>query len=324
MNFEKETAYSYDDLLLVPQKSPVESRSDVVLDTNVTPNVSISTPLVSAPMDSVTGPELAQKMCDNGGVGIIHRFQDEETRVEAVEEVNGVVGASVGIGHGEQFTAHALQEAGVDFICVDVAHGHMEKAIDFVEGLNDEFIDVDIMVGNVATHDAVRDLVRAGADSVKVGIGPGSACTTRVKTGHGVPQAYAVEDCSSSVFGIDDEYTIIADGGIREPGDAVKALALGADAVMMGGIFGRCEASLEGGDVWGMASENGNDPDYVEGVVNEGEEKYTVEEVFIDFEDGLRSGFSYSGAHDISELHKNSEFKKITSSTQKRNGGFGV
>lgn len=316
-------AYSYDDLLLVPQHSPVNSRSDVVLDTEITPNVKVSSPLVSAPMDSVTGVEMAQAMDDNGGVGIIHRFQDSDDQVEAVESVDGVVGASIGIGRAERETAFMLQEAGADFICVDVAHGHMEKTIQFIGELNDS-INIDIMVGNVATHQAVFDLVDAGADSVKVGIGPGSACTTRKKTGHGVPQATAIRECSADLFMKDDEFTIIADGGIRNPGDAVKALALGADAVMMGGIFGRCEESPAGGDVWGMASENGNDQDYIEGVVSEGEEKYTVPEVFVNFEDGLRSGLSYSGAHDINTLQQNSEFMEITSSTQNRNGGFEV
>lgn len=316
-------AYSYDDLLLVPQKSPVDSRSDVVLDTQVTPNVKISSPLVSAPMDSVTGAELAQEMHDNGGVGIIHRFQDIDDQREAVEDVEGIVGASVGIGREGRQSAFMLQEVGADFICVDVAHGHMERVISFVEEL-DETLDVDIMVGNVATHEAVRDLVNAGADSVKVGIGPGSACTTREKTGHGIPQATAVRECATPIFMSQDEYTIIADGGIRKPGDAVKALAFGADAVMMGGIFGRTEESLEDGDVWGMASENGNDENYVEGVVNEGQEKYTVEEVFKEFEEGIRSGMSYSGAHDIETLQTKSESIPISTSTQQRNGGFEV
>lgn len=316
-------AYSYDDLLLVPQRSPVDSRSDAVLDTQVTPNVNVSSPLISAPMDSVTGAEMAQAMYDNGGVGIIHRFQDTEDQVEAVEEVDGTVGASIGLGRKERESAYILESAGVDFICVDVAHAHMEKAIQFVERLN-EAIDVDIMVGNVVTHQAVQDLVEVGADAIKVGIGPGSACTTREKTGHGVPQATAIRECSANLFMNDDEFTIIADGGIQKPGDAVKALALGADAVMMGGVFGRCEESLEDGNVWGMASENGNDQDYIEGVVSEGEEKYTVSQVFEEFEQGIRSGMSYSGAHDIETLQTRSEFMEITPATQERNGGFEV
>ena len=318
-----ETKYSYDDLLLVPQASPVNSRSDVVLETNVTPNVKISSPLISAPMDSVTGPKLAQKMTDNGGIGIIHRYTDWETRRDWVRNIDERVGASVGISTDDVSIAVQLEEAGADFICVDIAHGHMERSVSFVEKLNDA-INVDIMVGNVVTSRAVKDLVSVGADSVKIGVGPGSVCTTREQTGHGYPQASAVEECSSDLFGFDEDYTIIADGGIQNAGDAVKALMLGADAVMMGGIFGRTYSSPSGGDVWGCASEEGNDENYVEGVVSEGEEWYTVEEVFDEFEDGIRSGLSYSGGHTIEEARENAEFVEVTNSTQERNGSFDV
>lgn len=321
MNIERQ--YSYDDLLLVPQRSPVNSRSGVVLDTKVTPNTTISSPLISAPMDTVTGPNLAQEMADNGGIGIIHRFADWKDRREWIRDIDGKVGASIGISKDDLSVAVQLEEAGVNFICVDVAHGHMKQCINFVDELTD-VIDVDVMVGNVATINAVKDLVDVGADSVKIGVGPGSVCTTREQTGHGYPQASAVHHCSENIFGLDDEYTIIADGGIRKPGDAVKALMLGADAVMMGGIFGRTKSSPNGGDVWGCASDKGETDDYVEGIVSESEEKYTVGDVFNQFEDGIRSGLSYSGGHDIEEARQNAEFIEITSSTQKRNGGFEV
>jgi IMP dehydrogenase len=316
-----ERRYSYDDLLLVPQKSPVDTRSDVVLDTNVTPNNKISIPLVSAPMDSVTGEELAQKMCDNGGVGIVHRFQDIDKQVEQVKSVDGIVGASIGLGRDGFDSAFMLEEAGADFICVDVAHAHMNRCVSLVEELSED-IDVDVMVGNVATVQGVKDLVKAGADSVKVGVGGGSHCSTREKTGHGVPQASVVEECSSDVFGLNQDYTIIADGGIRQPGDAVKALMLGADAVMMGGIFGRTHESPGDGSVWGCASEEAESEDYVEGEVSHSEEKYSVESVFINFEDGLRSGLSYSGGHSIEEARENAQFIEVSQSTQERNGAF--
>lgn len=316
-------AYSYDDLLLKPRYSEVESRDDVDLSTNITPNVEAEVPLISAPMDSVTGPEMAQAMADNGGVGILHRFEDWGTRCEWIEEVDGTVGASVGISNEDVAIAQDFEEHGADFICVDVAHGHLSKAVDFVEEL-DSLVDIGIMVGNVAAQYAVKDLVLAGADSVKVGVGPGSACTTREKTGHGVPQASAVRECADAPHLSSKEYTIVADGGIRKPGDAVKALMLGADSVMMGGTFGRCHESPGGGNVWGMASENGNDENYVEGEMNEGEEKYSVPEVFIEFEDGMRSGLSYSGGHDIKEARTKSKFVEITPSTQERNGSFEI
>ena len=318
-----ETKYSYDDLLLVPARSPVDSRSDVVLETKVTPNNKISMPLISAPMDSVTGPELAQRMANNGGVGILHRFAESTVRQDWIKDINGMVGASIGIGSESLDNAIKFEKSGANFICVDVAHGHMEKAISFVERVDGE-IDIDIMVGNVATLEGVKDLIAAGADSVKVGVGGGSHCTTREQTGHGYPQASAVEESSRDLFGIDAEYTIIADGGIRKPGDAVKALMLGADAVMMGGIFGRAYSSPGGGDVWGCASKEGNDTNHVEGVVSAGEERYYVEEVFDEFEDGIRSGLSYSGGHTIDKARENVEFVQVTNSVQERNGSFEV
>jgi len=194
---------------------------------------------------------------------------DWETRREWIQTAppEDTVGASIGISSDDLNIAAHFEKAGVDFICVDVAHGHLEKTIEFVTVLN-ETIDTEIMVGNVATQQGVKDLVKAGADAIKVGVGGGSCCITREMTGHGVPQASVVDECSD--MWTDEEYTLIADGGIQKPGDAVKALMLGADAVMMGGIFGRCYASPGGGDVWGMASEDGNDENYVEGEMNEG------------------------------------------------------
>ena len=316
--------YSYDDLMLVPKRSDIESRSDVVLETNITPNITVGSPLISAPMDSVTGPTLAQSMYDNGGVGILHRYSSIEDRIEWVNEVNGVVGASVGISPQDIENASKLENAGADFICVDVAHGHMERCLSFVEELND-IIDVDIMVGNVATSKGVKDLVKAGADSVKIGVGPGSHCTTREQTGHGYPQASAIDECSrDTILGNHYDYTIIADGGIQKPGDAVKALMLGADAVMMGGIFGRTYQSPGDGKVWGCASTNGEVDEYVEGVVSDGEERHSVDDVFNEFEDGIRSGLSYSGGHTIEAARQNAEFVEVTPSTQERNGGFEI
>jgi IMP dehydrogenase len=317
-----EKKYSYDDLLLVPQYSDVDTRDNVSLVTNVTPNNRLGRPFVSAPMDSVTGSEMAQAMAYKGGVGIVHRFQDIDKQKSAVESVTGLVGGCVGIDDEELDSAFMLENSGADFICVDVAHGHLEKTIQFVKNLNN-IVDVDIMVGNVATFQGAKDLASAGADSIKVGVGPGSHCVTREMTAHGVPQASAVLECSE-IKGMFDDVTIIADGGIRKPGDAVKALMLGADAVMMGGIFGRCKESPGGSNVWGCASEEGNTEQYNEGVVSESENKYTVEGVFEEFMDGMRSGLSYSGGHSIQEARRNAEFVEVSSATQERNGGFEI
>lgn len=319
---------TYDDVLLVPQHSEVESRNDVDLSTNITPNVSVDIPLVSAPMDSVTNAKLAQEMTSNGGVGVVHRSADLDERIRMVEEVDGVVGASVGVGEDECDAAWKLEDAGADFICVDIAHAHLQKCIDDV-GVMRQLVGVDLMVGNVATWDAAREFLDLGVDSIKIGIGPGSHCTTREETGVGVPQFSAVKDIAEemSVEQRDIDATIVADGGIIKPGDAVKALMAGADCVMMGGIFGRCRTSPKGSEVWGMASERGkensdNEQAFVEGVETKTEETTEVPAVFIRFEDGMRSGLSYCGGETIPEARENAEFIKTTPSAVKRNSGY--
>lgn len=310
---------SYDDVLLEPRYSEVDSRSDVDLSTEILPGIELDIPIISAPMDSVTGPELAQELADCGGVGILHRFADWETRRQWIREIDGTVGASIGISEEDISIAVQFEEAGVDFICVDVAHGHLQKTLDFVEEI-DSVLDVPLMVGNVATYAGAEELYYRGADCVKAGVGGGSLCTTREKTGIGVPQFTTVRSTEHT------PPTIVADGGISKPGDAVKALMGGADAVMMGGELGKCLES-PGDDVWGMASEKGKEQSGSEGYI-EGERssvscgEISVKDVVGEYEDGIRSGLSYLGGHTIEEARENASFIEITSATERRNGSF--
>jgi len=321
-------ALTYDDVLIVPQKSPVNSRTDVSLETQLTPEISIDMPLVSAPMDSVTGPDLAQEMADNGGFGILHRLEEHQTRCDWIDETDGVVGASIGIGTDDLDDAILFEMYGVDVICVDVANGHLQKTVDFVEELTDS-VDVEVMVGNVATWTGAKNLIKAGADSIKIGIGSGGTCSTREKTGVGVPQFSAVQEITSkySQWQHNGDVTFVADGGITKPGDAAKALLAGANTVMMGSIFGKCFNSPSE-DIWGMASETSKEKQgierHIEGVHHETESDRTVEEVFIEFEDGLRSALSYAGGHNLAEARKNVSFVKTRPSTTVRNRGFSL
>lgn len=340
---------SYDDVLLVPQQSGVESRSDVDTTTEIAPDVTLSQPVISANMDTVTEVEMAQAMADAGGCGIIHRFMDIEEQAEMVSDVDGVVGGCVGID--EPYVEHGqlLAESGADFVCVDVAHGHMERCVDAVTELSDT-LPVPIMAGNVATADAAKDLIRAGAESIKVGVGPGSVCKTREVAGVGVPQFTAVSEVAEAV----EKYTsmteknqsvsVIADGGITKSGDTVKALMAGADAVMCGSLLGGCDEApgevIEAdGQTWksvrGMASEEArkSNPDTaddansqraIEGVSGLKEYKGTVEEVVSGHMKGVRSGLSYCGGHSLDESRETAEFVRVTPSTIERNGSHGV
>ena len=233
-----ESTYSYDDVLLVPQKSKVKSRSDVSLNTKLTSNFSLDLPVISSNMDSVTGVEMATSLGKLGGISILPRFSTIEEEVEMLQTIkkeNIKVGASIGIKGDYLERVEKLLQNKVDLIVVDVAHGHMEKVSEVTKEIKNKYSDVVLVAGNVATYEAAKDLFLAGADIVKVGVGPGSICTTRVETGHGVPQLTAVMEASKAANKFNK--TIIADGGIKNVGDIVKALAAGAHAVMLGNML---------------------------------------------------------------------------------------
>jgi len=335
------TGLSYGDALLVPQRSPVDSRSDVDLSTQLTPEIELETPLLSAPMDTVTEAETAIALSEAGGFGTIHRFMTVDEQVEAVERVVAAgerCGAAVGIAEDTIARAEAVLEAGASLVMVDVAHGHLERTLDAVSELRDAFPNAEIVAGNVATKQGVRDLADAGADAVKVGIGPGSHCTTRRVAGAGVPQLTAVDDCSDAAepLGV----PIIADGGIQTSGDAVKALMAGADTVMMGSLFaGTEEAPTDVVEVDGTrykrsrgmattaANENRSDkdadtaaPDADEGVEALTEYKGPLADVAAEFTAGMRSGLSYVGGHTIEKARERAEFIRVAPSAKDREG----
>jgi len=332
------TGLSYGDALLVPQRSPVDSRSDVDLSTRLTPGLELETPLVSAAMDTVTEGDLAAALAEAGGLGTVHRFLTVDRQARAVERTKaagGPVAAAVGIDEDYLDRVAALVEAGADAVVVDVAHGHMERALDAVADIRRAFPGAELVAGNVATPEGVRDLAAAGADCVKVGIGPGSHCTTRKVAGAGVPQLTAVDDCADAAA--EHGVTVCADGGIRTSGDAVKALMAGADTVMMGSLFaGTEEAPGEVVEVDGLrykrsrgmattaAAQRREDKDADVGA-DEGVEGLTpykgpVAGVAEEFCAGIRSGLSYCGGHTIEAARERAEFVRVAASAKEREG----
>jgi len=457
-------ALTFDDVLLVPKRSPIRSRKEVDLSTRLSKNIKLNIPIVSANMDSVTESAMAISMAHNGGIGVIHRFMSVERQVEEVlkvkraesviiEEpytiwpsatmadarrlmqekgVNGllvvdankkllgiltardllfeendlsriselmtpmeslhtaaadtsieearqllrkhkleklplvdeegrlrglitskdmvtlaerpqarkdakgqlVVGAAVGIREGYIERARALVDAGVDVLVVDVAHGHSDRVLNVVRKLKKELSQVDVIAGNVATPEGTNDLIDAGADAVKVGIGSGSICITRIVTGAGVPQLTAVLECAEAARKLD--IPIIADGGIRNSGDITKALAAGASSVMIGSMLAGTEESpgvtvMRNGRKYkihrGMASvgasmkrgtEEAEDEAALLEYVAEGIEAFvpyrgTSHEILAQLAGGIRSGLSYSGAKTLAELRQNASFVRLTS-----------
>ena len=461
-------ALTFDDVLLVPKRSPVRSRKDVDLSTRLSRNIKLNIPIVSANMDSVTESDMAISLAHNGGIGIIHRFMPVERQVEEVlkvkraesviieqpytiwpsatmadakrlmqeKGVNGLlvvdankkllgiltardllfedndlsivselmtpmkslhtaaadasieearqmlrkhkleklplideegrlrglitskdmvtlaerpqackeskgqltVGAAVGIREGYIERARALVDAGVDVLVVDVAHGHSDRVLNVVRKLKKELSQVDVIAGNVATPEGTKDLIDAGADAVKVGIGSGSICITRIVTGAGVPQLTAVLECAEAAR--ESGVPIIADGGIRNSGDITKALAIGASSVMIGSMLAGTEESpgvtvMRNGRKYkihrGMASvgasmkrgtEEAEDEAALLEYVAEGIEAFvpyrgTSHEILAQLAGGIRSGLSYCGAKTLAELRQNASFVRLTSAALK-------
>ena len=456
---------TFDDVLLVPKFSDIVSRSQTDLTTQLSRNISINIPIISANMDTVTESTMAITIAREGGIGIIHRFltiQEEVDEIHKVKRAGSViienpylinpeqtiqdafkimnekqvsgllvtdssskligilterdvlfepvdcsklvkdlmtkdvvsakpgidfqqakeilknnrieklpltdennqikglitsqdisnlekypnaskdekgrplVGAAVGVKGDFMQRTEALLDAGVDVIVVDIAHGHSENAINTVKNIKKAFPNCELIAGNVATAHGTEDLIKAGVDAVKVGVGSGSICITRVITGSGVPQLTAVLDCAK--IGNEHNVPIISDGGTRTSGDATKALAAGAHSVMIGGILGgtdespgstiskngkrfkiyRGMASL-GASLGRKSKDSGNAGltddlnDYVaEGVEGMVPYRGSVTDIITQITGGIRSGLSYCGAHNIQQMQKNAEFIKIS------------
>jgi len=324
-------ALTFDDILLVPQYSNIKSRGEIDIGNNLDANLQLSLPIIASPMDTVCEGSMASHMSRNGGLGIIHRYNTIDEQVQHVasakDNTNQTVGAAVGVTDDFEERACALKDAGVDVICVDIAHGHhilMKRALVI---LKDMFGDsIHIMTGNVATKEGVCDLVRWGADSIRVGIGGGSICSTRIQTGHGVPNLAAIMECAQAE--LEHPVPLIADGGIKNPGDIVKALALGADFVMVGSLLaGTIETP---GDIIyssdnskyktyrGMASKDAQmnwrgRVSSLEGVSTFVPLRGSVADILQGLDRSIRSGFSYSGAHNIQEFREKVKFVMQTS-----------
>lgn len=330
-------ALSFDDVLLVPQYSEINSRSEVDLSTKLSPNLTLGMPLISTNMSTVTGVDMAIKMAQLGGMGILHRFETIEVQAEKVAQVKSkvsVVAASIGIKE-EMKRAEALVNAGANVLNIDVAHGHMKQNLDFIKSVKAHFGDKITIIGGIAaTGECAQDLYKAGADCVFIGIGGGSICTTRIQTGCGLPTFDSVLRVREVARKMGK--SCIAGAGIRNSGDIVKSLAAGASAIAGGNIFaGTEEAPGELVEINGKkykryegstsqeekkrhleTNPEGKSNTYVqhiEGVAGLIEYKGAIEDVVTGLLAGVKSGFSYCGAKNIKELWNKSQFVRITS-----------
>ncbi len=325
---ERGRGFTYDDVLIVPAFSDVKSRKDPLLTTQITRRYSARIPFISANMDTITESQMAIAMHALGGVGILHRFMPLQQQVAELHRMRehhvSPLAASIGVLAEGRDRAMSLIQEGVQILTVDIAHGHSTAMLDMVKWLKDTYPDVDVIAGNVATPEGTYDLIQAGADAIKVGIGPGSMCTTRTITGCGVPQLTAVAWCSQ----VTEEHHVplIADGGIKTSGDIVKAIAAGAQSVMLGSLLSGCletpGAIHYGKKVYrGMASraaQNSWRGGIPEGMAPEGESTHVpikghLADVLQELAGGLRSGMSYINAAKLSEIPEKTRFMEMSS-----------
>ena len=328
---------TFDDVLLLPQYSDIlPSETDISIQ--LTKNILLKVPFLSSAMDTVTESKMAISIAHAGGLGVIHRnlkIVDQTKEIKKVKKKNLLVGAAVGTNKDDLERARSLVANGCDLIVIDTAHGHSEKVLKTLSKLKRISKKIPICVGNIATAAAAKKLYNSGADIIKVGIGPGSICTTRMVAGIGVPQISAIMEVKKELK--NKKIKIISDGGIKFSGDVAKALAAGADAIMMGSIFAGTDESpgkkfkIKGkiykeyrgmGSIGAMSSGSANRyfqknfkdkskfvPEGVEGRV---EYKGNVSKIIYQLKGGLRSSMGYIGAKNLSQISKNAKFIKIT------------
>lgn len=319
-------ALTYDDVALVPQFNNIPSRTEPSLESWLTRQMKIGIPLIASNMDTVIGEELADLLIAQGSIPIYHRFTSMEEQIKWVKKYEEKTFVSCGIGKLDE--TRKLLDLGAIGVCIDVAHGHSDRMFHHIQELKRTHPNKQIIAGNVCTAMAYHDLVNAGADAVKVGIGPGAACTTRIVTGFGIPQFTAVQDCARIAEKL--RVPLIADGGIRTSRDVVLALAAGASSVMIGKLFaltsesaaqkrkndkGRMEAKYRG-----QASSDFQNEFYgglkaktvAEGIDFWGPISGTSEELINNLLGGIRSGMTYGGARNLKELQRKAEFVQVT------------
>jgi IMP dehydrogenase len=317
---------TFDDVALKPQYNNVPSRTDPILNTWLTTTIKLGCPILASNMDTVISDKLADVLIENGSYPIFHRFTDYETQLNWVNKYKDKCFISCGLTKIEQTCQ--LLNAGAVGVCIDIAHGHSESMITFIKDLKQLCPYKQIIAGNICTAQGYQDLVNAGADAVKIGIGPGAACSTRMVTGFGCPQFTAIRECAKIARKL--KVPLIADGGIRNSRDVVLALAAGASSVMIGSLFAKTIESAadkyeKDGVVYssyqGQASKKFQNQYYgkiKKGTVAEGvhfDTKCTgsAQNLIDELQGGLRSALTYGGSRDIKELQTKSQFIKVTS-----------
>jgi len=335
--------YSYEDVLIVPKYNRILSRSQVNFKTKVSRNYFIDIPLLAANMDTICEYEMAIALGKLGGLGVIHQFltiEEQVLQVRKVKKEGLVCAVAIGLKNKENIVSELVKE-GVNILFLDVSHAHSKHVGEVLRYVKENYPKVDVVVGNIATKDAARYFLSKGADGVKVGVGPGSMCTTRIVSGAGVPQISAIMDVYEETQG---RIPIIGDGGIRFPGDITKAIGAGASCVMLGFAFaGKIEtpgkiiekdgqrfkmyrgSASNGAAIKKAKIQNECDKEiYVEGVQTVTPLQGNVGEVVREYLKGLASGMTYMDAKNMDEIIGKADFIQITSAGRKESHAHGL
>ena len=324
--FSIKESYSFQDILLIPAYSEIKSR-----DTDVDVSVRLgdyvfSNPIIPANMKSVTGESMAKAVAENGGLAIVHRFMPLKEQLEIANRNIPLlrnIGFSLGVKEEDYVAVGLLYNIGVRIFCIDIAHGHSKMCCDMIKYIKENFDDTLLIAGNVATGEGAKMLWECGADVVKTGIGSGAICSTRIQTGNGVPQMSALMDVAEAQANCKKHNKpcyFISDGGILSSGDCVKALTF-ADMVMTGKLFSGCSDAP--GEV--LYDDNGkaykeyagsstiNRTKNIEGVVAHSNVSGNFKEILEPLLGGIRSGISYQGVSNLTDLKDSPQFVKISS-----------
>ncbi|MFA4827020.1 MAG: guanosine monophosphate reductase [Candidatus Shapirobacteria bacterium] len=341
-------ALTFSDVLLEPQRSRVSSRSQISLKTHLTPKIAIDFPLIAENMDCVTGVNLAVSMAKYGGTSFYPRFAPppiQAAEIKQILDAGFLTIPAVGIKPLEHARVDLLYSLGIRAITIDIAHGHQESCLTFLQDVKKRYPDLEIIAGVVGTYNGAYDLYDAGADAVRVGVGPGSICTTRMTTGCGVPQITAILETAKAAR--EFNRPLIADGGTKNSGDIVKALAAGADAISTGFLLaGADESAGKPVEVNGQpyktyngstskteklsqlaqnpADKSAEYTSYVEGIEGLVPSTGPIADTLQKLEMGIRSGLSYCGAFNIPELHQKAKFLRVTPSITHENLNRGI
>ncbi len=310
--------YDYDDILIIPRRSVIESRDDVSVATPIS-----NIPIFSAPMKGISGPELVKKLGELGGIGILHRFYSLEERLNHIdnlgkEDINFGVAIGVNNAESEIRVADRAMENGASVLCIDIANGYLNKIETLLRFVRRKYSKIYIMCGNVVTGEGAKFLRDCGVDLIRVGIGGGLLCSTRNVTGIGMPQLTAIEDCYRKV-----KTGLVSDGGVRNSGNAVKSFAMGAEFVMLGSMLAYANEAENNGRIMGMASrkiqeEYSSSVKSVEGLEMElDSDKRPLADIIYEFVYGIKSACTYLGCNNYNQIKNRSKFVSTGNGTLK-------